>query len=191
MTNERNISSRSYAKVGDYVIVSGNHGASAAGLWLLKKKGEMEKGKEEFSLIQSHLMPEMQKDFSNEISTKIKRNYAMMDTSDGLADALFKIAKASDVIISVDFDKIPYDKTIETVASQANIDFKDWVLYGGEDYKIVACIDEDNLRLLHKTSYKIIGRVAAKEENHFVEVVFDDKIETIANLEKTFNHFKE
>ncbi len=184
LTNGRNIASRSYAKIGDYVITTGFHGASAAGLWLLQNSLQNYP-----DLISSHLMPKVKKDFSYEIATKIDRNYAMMDTSDGLIDALFKIAKTSDDLVSVDFDKIPYDENIETVAKQANVNFADWVLYGGEDFQLVACLDEANLKKMN-SAYTIIGQVKEKKENHFVEVVFSDNIEKISDLEKTFNHFK-
>lgn len=213
VTKGRKIASRSHAKVGDYVVATGNHGSSAAGLWALEnEKGEMieedtrarrQEGKKisrNFalqnydnsslisSLISQHLMPIPQKDFSNEIATKVDRDYAMMDTSDGLMDALFKVAQASKVSIKVDFDKIPYDKTVEKVALLADVDYKDWIFYGGEDFQLVACIDEENLRKI-SADYTIIGRVAAKKEDCFVEVDFGDKIQKITDLEKTFNHF--
>lgn len=190
LTASRTISSRCNAKVGDYVITTGNHGSSAAGLWILSEKG---KGKGEkissttpSPLVKTHLLPEIQSDFSNQIS-KLNTDYAMMDTSDGLVDALFKMSQASGVSISVDFNKIPYDKSIEKIAESAKKDFKDWVLYGGEDYQMVACVNES---LINKLSgYTIIGRVREKSENYSVEVFFDDKIEKISDLEKTFNHF--
>ncbi len=185
LTKGRKISSRKNAKIGDFVITTGNHGSSAAGLWLLKEKREEKNN----PLISTHLMPVAQKDFSEEISTKTNRDYAMMDTSDGLADALFKIAQASNVMLSIDFYKIPYDKNIEKAAKKANIDFKDWIFYGGEDFQIVACINEENLKKIDKNLYTIIGQVEEKKENHFVEINFKNKIQKITDLNKTFNHF--
>lgn len=190
LTHERKISSRKQAKVGDYVITTGVHGSSAAGLFLLreKEKGKRKKNGTNAHLINSHLMPTISKDFSIDISTKVDRDYAMMDTSDGLVDALFKIAQSSNVMITVDFDKIPYDKEIEKIAKSAGKDFKEWIFYGGEDYQLIACIDKENLEKL-KSPYTIIGKVKAKEENHFVEINFQNNIQKIYDLEKTFNHF--
>lgn len=182
LTKGRKISSRSNAKVGDYVITTGNHGSSAAGLMMLTK------GKPHNNLIDAHLFPAVQKDFSNQIATNASDDYSMMDSSDGLIDSVFKIAQASDVLISVDFNKIPYDKGIEDVAKSAKKNFKDWVLYGGEDYQMVACVNDELLGKL--TDYTIIGRVREKSRDYFVEVFFDDKIEKISDLKKTFNHFK-
>lgn len=192
LTSGRKISSRSHAKIGDYVITTGNHGSSAVELFLLMNEGEKGKGKREnkTDLNNFHLHPKIKNEFSVEIATKMDRDYAMMDTSDGLIDALFKIAQSSNVLISVDFDKIPYDKGIEIVANQANADFRDWIFYGGEDYQLVACVDEENLKKLDKTTYTIIGQVKNQVKDHFVEVVYKDKIQQITNLDKTFNHFK-
>ena len=115
----------------------------------------------------------------------------MMDTSDGLMDAFFKIASSSDVLISVDFDKVSYDKEIEEVAKLANANFKDWIFYGGEDFQLVACVNKEEFVKLDEKKFTIIGKVKKREENHFVEVEFGKNIEKIVDLEKTFNHFKE
>jgi len=189
ITKGRKISSRSNAKVGDYFIVTGNHGSSAAGLFLLKGNGKREKGKDYF--INTHLMPEICSDFSNEIAAKINRNYAMMDTSDGLADALFKIAQASNVTLAIDFDKIPYDKQIKKIANSAKIDYKDWILFGGEDYQLVACLDKENLNKIDKNLYKIIGKVIKKDNSNFVHINFGKNVQKLNDLEKSFNHFED
>ena len=185
LTENRRISSRSNARVGDIVVTTGLHGSSAAGLSLLKEKRE-NVGQE---FVNAHLMPQPQKSFSEQISTNIDRDYAMMDTSDGLIDAVFKIAQASKVKISLDFNKIPYDKKIEEIAHKASLDFKDWILYGGEDYQLVACVDKENLKKMD--NYTIIGKVVEQNEESFVEINFATHKEEILNLEKTFNHFKE
>jgi len=70
----------------------------------------------------------------------------------------------------------------------ANVDYKDWVLYGGEDYQLLACVDSDNLKKLD-TNYTIIGKVQAKTEENFVQINYADSTEKISNLDKTYNHF--
>lgn len=188
-TTGRNITSRKNAKYGDYIITTGVHGSSAAGLFILSNYSseEISASITMSKLVKSHLQPIAQKEFSEEISTKVE-NYAMMDSSDGLVDAVFKIAQSSEVLASLDFDKIIYDKEIEKFAKEAKIDYKDWVLYGGEDYQLIACISEENLNKI-KTPYTVIGKIKEKKENHFVEITTGNNIEKIYNLEKTFNHF--
>lgn len=127
----RNISSRANARTGQRIIAAGVHGSSAAGLKLLLSG---KKAPEKF--IKAHLEPFAQVDFSRQIACSQKGKYAMMDTSDGLMDALSQIAQASNVLMSIDFDKIPVDEEIKS--------FPNWhelVLFGGEDYGLIATTD--------------------------------------------------
>jgi len=129
----RNISSRKNAKEGYKVVVSGLHGSSCAGLKLLMQgKSKPEK------FIKAHLQPQAQVEFGQNTGLNIKSPYAMMDTSDGLMDALSAIANESGVLLEIDFDKIPHDKDLE----QFNT-WQDMVLFGGEDYGLVAVVPQD------------------------------------------------
>lgn len=131
-TKGRNISSRKNAKIGQKVVISGFHGSSATGLILLKNG----KAKPE-NLIKAHLEPEPQIKFSKQISTTQKTPYAMIDTSDGLMDGLSRIAEDSGVLLDIDFNKIPVEKEVK--------EFENWeerVLFGGEDYGLIATIDK-------------------------------------------------
>ena len=170
-TRGRKISSRKNAKISHKIIVSGEHGSSAYGLKLLLN-GENKPEK----FIKAHLMPVAQKEFSKQISENITCDYAMMDTSDGLADALIQIAKASDVILSIDTSKIPHDKSVDM----------DTVLYGGEDYQLVATVPDHILKNLN--DYTIIGEV--KEKISDSGLLIDQRFYTNID-EKLYNHFKE
>ena len=170
-----NISSRKFARTGQKIIVSGNHGSSAAGLQLLIKNPNIDKNN---TFVQAHLMPKAQIEFGEKIATNIKGDYAMTDTSDGLADALSNISKESNVCLEIDFDKIPHDKNIEI--------FKNWedlVLFGGEDYQLLACIPQD-------FNYGFeIGNV---KEGSGINIKRNDKVIHFSSgdiEEKIFNHF--
>jgi thiamine-monophosphate kinase len=178
-TKDRNISSRKNAKAGDIVIITGEHGSSACGLFLLQN------GINDDEIISEHLMPKIDNRFSNEIS-KTTLNYSMMDTSDGLVDALFKIAINSNVTIDIDFEKIPYNKNIE----KYNSNYKNWILYGGEDYKLVATVDKKILDTIPSNLYTKIG-IVRTQQNVPLIINMDNKILEIKNLDNTFNHFKD
>lgn len=181
-TKNRKISSRSNAKIGQKIIVSGSHGSSAAGLKLL-----LDGKKEPQTLVNAHLMPKAQICFSTQIAENAKTNYAMMDTSDGFMDALSQIANASNVVMSVDFDKIPYDQEIKIFD-----DWQDLIFYGGEDYQLVAAVDENLLKNIH--GYTIIGEVLKPKNISGVNINYSDKKEflTFEQIEnKLYNHFKE
>ena len=168
-TESRNISSRSNAKSGYKVIVSGEHGNSAKGLQMLKN------GCKDFDnkFIKSHLMPNAKFLFSKEISQNKNFDYAMMDSSDGLADALMQIAKLSNVLLDINTTKIPHDKNVDI----------ETVLYGGEDYELVACVPENILNNISK--YYVIGDVKDGKCGLMLDGLFYDSID-----DKTFNHFK-
>ena len=177
-TLNRKISSRSHAKIGHKIITSGVHGSSAAGLRILQNDLEPDK-----DLIKAHLMPVAQIDFAKQISEQIQEDYAMMDTSDGLFDALFKIGSASECTMSVDFERILYDPKIKEYFS----DYKDLILFGGEDYQIVATVPVELLPSLK--DYIIIGEVLPKEDC-VIKLNTDNKVEKFNDLSnKCFNHF--
>lgn len=177
-TLDRKISSRSHAKIGHKIITSGVHGSSAAGLRILQNNLEPDK-----DLIKAHLMPVAQIDFAKQISEQIQEDYAMMDTSDGLFDALFKIGSASECTMSVDFERILYEPKIKEYFS----DYKDLILFGGEDYQIVATVPVELLPSLK--DYIIIGEVLPKEDC-VIKLNTENNVEKFNDLSnKCFNHF--
>ena len=131
----RNISSRSDAKEGYKILLAGEHGSSGAGLKILQNKIRIPDLKSKEKFIKAHLTPQIQKDFAKKISQTVKEPYAMMDTSDGLMDALFTISQMSNTKLVVYFDKILYEKDIEQFENWQNL-----ILFGGEDYGIVALV---------------------------------------------------
>ena len=171
----RNISSRKNAKIGQKVIVSGIHGSSSAGLkLLLEGKNSPEK------FIKSHINPVAQVEFGKNISTTVKEPYAMMDTSDGLMDGLSTIANESGVLLDIDFDKIPYDKDIEQFEN-----WQDLVLFGGEDYQILATVPQN---------FQGGFQIGVVKEGLGVNLKLRDKITHYSKQdveEKVFNHFKD
>lgn len=171
----RNISSRKNAKIAQKVIVSGIHGSSSAGLkLLLEGKNSPEK------FIKSHINPVAQVEFGKKISTTVKEPYAMMDTSDGLMDGLSTIANESGVLLDIDFDKIPYEKDIEQFEN-----WQDLVLFGGEDYQILATVPQN---------FQGGFEIGVVKEGLGVNLKLRDKITHYSKQdveEKVFNHFKD
>lgn len=171
----RNISSRKNAKIAQKVIVSGIHGSSSAGLkLLLEGKNSPEK------FIKSHINPVAQVEFGKNISTTVKEPYAMMDTSDGLMDGLSTIANESGVLLDIDFDKIPHEKDIEQFEN-----WQDLVLFGGEDYQILATVPQN---------FQGGFEIGVVKEGLGVNLKLRDKITHYSKQdveEKVFNHFKD
>lgn len=179
-TKNRWISSRSNAKTSQVVVVSGEHGSSGAGLKLLQANKITPE-----SLIQSHLTPVAQVKFGKAISENIQENYAMTDSSDGLADALFKIAQASSKTIVIDFNKVEYSPILKECFPN---EYKELILYGGEDYQLIATIPKE---LAQSLNLRIIGEVLDRQtDTPLIIKNYDDKPKIIADLENCYNHFK-
>lgn len=157
-TKGRQISSRKNAKIGDVVITKGEFGKSALGLKELKNGGK------NLELIRAHLEPQLEELFAKEIATQIDCEYAMMDTSDGLADALFQIAQSSKVSID--------SKIVEGI-------------FGAEDYKLVATVPRKFLKRL--TEYEIIGEVIERQD--YILKIGEKKYYNYDEL-GLYNHFE-
>ncbi len=180
-TKNRKISSRKNARNGYKIITNGFHGSSAAGLFALQNNLN---GYE--ILKKEHLMPNVSSKLSEIIAKTAKNDYAMMDSSDGLMDALYKIAQNSNLKAKVDFNKIPYDKTIE------KFDYKNMIFFGGEDYKLVCAISQEDLNNINTDLYYEIGEIVEKNDNNIVDVSFDNEIKQFTKNDiekKLFKHF--
>ena len=164
----RHISSRKHAKSGYIIVTNGLYGSSALGLKELINNGN------NMELINAHLLPKPDYNFSEIISTTVIEPYAMMDTSDGIADALFKIAEESGVKAIIDYNTIPH-------LSFADVNT---VLYGGEDYHLVAAVPKKYLNLLHE--YTVIGEIT---EYDGIRLDISGKKFNSHNELNTFNHF--
>jgi thiamine-monophosphate kinase len=174
---------RSFAKEGDVIFTTGNHGSSKAGLEILEKTLDFDE-----KFIQAHKLP-TPKIKEGAIIAEVCDSPALMDSSDGLLDALYKIALASSVTLEVDFDSVPYDFDIKKLSS----DWYNWVLFGGEDYELVGCARESDFAGLQEVlSLYQIGHVVAKSD--FPVIIKKDgdfrqiTKEIIENM--SFDHFK-
>jgi thiamine-monophosphate kinase len=71
---------------------------------------------------------------------------AGMDSSDGLADAIVQVCRASGVGANVDRTKIPIPHSLSEIVSAEKA--LDWALYGGEDFELVLFLPIDRAKLL-------------------------------------------
>ncbi len=115
---------RSTAKPGDKVCVTGKFGNSAYFLSQLGSGAKWDKS-------QQHLRPEPRLKEAQGIFLN-NTHGALMDTSDGLAQALYAIAEQSEVDIELDLDLIPRDSDVDLSLA----------LYGGEDYELLGCFEQ-------------------------------------------------
>ena len=213
---------RSAAQPGDAIVVTGEHGASKAGLELLlhPELGRSLSAGDRAMLIRTHQRPQPRLDVVNllwaldqdtkkvelgskgvqtsrspfppppsPLSTSHPR-IAGMDSSDGLADAVVQLCRASGVGARLERSQIPIPSALTpwVGAEQAMA----WALYGGEDFELVLCLPRRQAQTLVKqlsSRAAIVGTITVEPEVWLI-----DRSHTLPDvqlaLEKGFQHFK-
>lgn len=178
--------SRKFAKAGDIVFTTGTHGLSAAGFYALQNKDNSFK-----SLVEAHIMPKPQVEAGYALADIINRDIAIMDTSDGLGDALYKIATLSGVTLKIDSNNLPKSEELFKAAKKYNKPIEDWIFWGGEDYQLIGCIPKEILNKLDKKIFFQIGEVLPQKD----KPVLIDNLKSLPFIDnnafenKTYNHF--
>ncbi len=180
-------SSRSFAKKADYILVTGEFGSSAAGLYGLTNFLYTDE-----SLKNAHLNPTPRINEGLKLSSVIDSNITVMDCSDGLVDALYKVSLASKHSLKIDLDAVPVSRELIEFSSRNNLDYKNFVKWGGEDYELLMCVPEETYVKLDNSIFKCIGRVQNKDISPCVTIKDGNSTEKITKEifeNNSYNHF--
>ena len=141
---------RSGARPGDRIYVTGCLGDAACGLLILKKIGrpvEVEKGKRTECgpgwatvgpLIRKHVMP-----LAKKPGSFMKSATSMMDISDGLFIDLSRLCKESGTGAKIFYEKIPVSDELRGAAAFWGMSAIDLATGGGEDYELLFTAPHD------------------------------------------------
>ncbi|MCW5312597.1 thiamine-phosphate kinase [Nostoc sp. KVJ3] len=200
--NPNQIIRRSAAVVGDAIVVTGVHGASHAGLELLlhPELGQNLKDTERTALIHAHQRPQPRLDvlpilwkileYQSKIQNlKSKIPVAGMDSSDGLADAIIQICRASGVGAVLEQREIPVPKTFNHWLPEEQA--LAYALYGGEDFELVLCLPQELALALVQhldRGAAIVGKITTGSTVllHDKQKKFPDQV---LSLSQGFQHF--
>lgn len=175
---------RSGAKAGDKVVVTGDFGASAVGLEQILK-GEKAVATASHTMMK-HLRPKPRLLEASKLCQATAGRGALMDASDGLADALIQISELSDVAIQVHANEIPIHMNTLAAAEKCGRDALKLALYGGEDYELVACVSAEFLPECVSAGFTCIGEVSGGGGVHLVKA--DGTSEKLTR-ERIFQHW--
>lgn len=150
---------RSGAKIGDFIAVSGEIGSAAYALQYPN------------SDLQTALdYPEPQCSLGQKL---VGYASAMLDISDGLAQDLGHMLKASNVGAILNLEKIPVHPVLKTLDLEQRMQH---VLAGGDDYQLCFSISEEKLQQFkqqHSEKIHIIGKITAEKGCQYS---YDDQI---------------
>ncbi|MDD3042282.1 MAG: thiamine-phosphate kinase [Methanosarcinaceae archaeon] len=155
--------SRSGAKPGDLVCVSGYTGSAGAALEALLGKIEASE-----KLLKSLLEPVPRTKEAQKLAASGAVT-SMMDTSDGLAMSLHELAKASKVGFRIKEEALPIEE--EVIAFAASPDkLLNLALYTGGDFELLFTVSPEHLTKVQDIcKLSIIGKTTAKEEGILLE----------------------
>ena len=177
---------RATAQPGDAILVTGFHGSSRAGLELLlhPELGQELSQDDRASLIQAHQYPNPRLDL---LPSHPQTRISGMDSSDGLADAIVQICRASGVGARLDRHKIPIHSALKRWSPEKAMN---WALYGGEDFELVLCLPQDAAQILVEQieAAAIVGTITSDPDIRVIDPTQETSDE-ILTLEQGFQHF--
>lgn len=136
---------RSGARPGDLLVVTGELGGAAAGLMLLERPELADKIADEVAerLRERQLEPRPRLEAGRALAASGAT--AMIDISDGLGGDACHLAKASEVGLVVELDRLPLQEGVQAVAAAARVDASDLAAGRGEDYELLATVPAEVL----------------------------------------------
>ncbi len=150
---------RSGARPGDLIAVTGELGASSAGMLLLSRAVEARLDDKLFSaLARRHRRPDARIDAGKIIASLGAT--AMIDVSDGFWSDLVHLARASGVGVSVDLGRLPLACGVSTVAEALGVLPQVFAARSGEEFELVFTAPEDAMRRIRSELAERLGLAA-------------------------------
>lgn len=163
---------RSGAKKGDLICVSGELGGAFLGLTLMEREKKIfaETGAQpdlenQAYIVGRLLKPEAAKDTVEYLAEQAIMPTSMMDISDGLSSELLHICKQSQCGCVVYEDKIPIHEDAKQFAYKLELDPTACALSGGEDYELLFTVAQsDYEKIAQNPTISIIGYITEASE---------------------------
>lgn len=128
------------ARPGDWLLVTGTLGDSAAGLRLLSDETTAALHPRYPHQLAAHLTPTPRVE-AGRVAADSGLVHAAIDLSDGLAGDLTHLCTQSGVGALVELDRLPLTPRCRELAEHFGVPPAEWALRGGEDYELLLAVD--------------------------------------------------
>lgn len=181
----RNILTRSGARPGDSLFVSGTLGDAKQGLLLLQKGYKLGKDKRADPLLRAFLDPVPLISLGTDLS-RFRLASSTIDVSDGLSVDLVHLCEESGCGAEIRLERLPLSPELRFWQRKAF----DFALHGGEDFQLLFSIPREKInslsRLQRKYRIASIGRMIKGKGIY----VIDQRGKKKALQQKGYQHFK-
>lgn len=175
---------RNTAQVGDLIAISGTPGLASLGLQALQNND-----KELYPLaVKQFLCPEPELALSHQVARLAEKHICLMDTSDGLADGLIKLAQASQKDLVVEANLLPNHPELQTAYNNHTETMIEKMLYGGEDYGLLYCLPPSLANVFKPL--KIIGKVQTASSDTGNAFIFNHGLKMALEANRCYQHFE-
>ena len=182
---DKHILSRSTAKVGEQIAVTGYLGAAAAGLEMLTKR--LKFGSETTTLLKKAFLQPYPLIAEGQLLVEQGVRTAI-DISDGLLSDLGHICKTSQVSALIEIDRVPIHSTVKANFGEKSLEL---ALSGGEDYQLLFTASTETINKVKKVAscpITVIGEIVSERIG---EITLVDSQGNTYHLNKTgWEHFK-
>lgn len=157
---KKDMLTRSGARVGDLVAVTGRLGEAAAGYYSMESGLDLPSAKKVLFRPQPRLKEGLELARSGVVTS-------CMDISDGLSTTVIQIGQASHTAMQILWESIPIGPHVEEVSRATGVSDGEMVLNFGGDYELLFTIRNDSLGKIHAMDidFTIIGRIIEGHEN--------------------------
>ncbi len=182
---------RGGARTGDSIFVTGQLGASAAGLKLLERGERVNENEESLlqNALRAHLKPEPRVAFARAIAGLAR---AAIDVSDGLAQDLAHICRESGVEAIIDYDSLPVAEEVSLIFQDPESSF-DLAVNGGEDFELLFTASNDVVARLYEIAKNCdvkLTRIGEIIENGSSRILLRKNDDVKPLLVHGYDHFR-
>jgi len=183
---------RSTAQPGDAIVVTGPHGAARAGLEVLLNPewGQALSSADRVYLCTAHQRPRPRLDVLPILRQLFPQSKVTgMDSSDGLADAILQICRASGVGAEIYQANMPLTHSLKNPQVMPPQQALQWSLYGGEDFELVLCLPPSSAQELIanlNSDAAMIGHIIPANSVNLLDL---EGVEHSLKMQQGFQHF--